>query len=318
MKVTKATDLQCCLQSGREDRAGVTLVEVLVAIGVIALLAAISLPAVQSARGAAQRIECAARLQELGVATQNFHQANEILPDADHPLYDLLPYVEQVSLHAELAKSASDRVGPFNGPSIYRCPADSYAIAGSLHVNYRINEGSAFSFNGLRNAGILPMRFRDVSDGLSTTAMFAEAVIGALDLPYRPPRDDAVARQDPNRYLWHLSAFYDNEVVFIEQCMDPRNHVTTIPGAQWGAPQVYGGTETPYNHFVPPNRPGCLNTPPDELLSFTKAVPPTSYHTGGVNLLLCDGAVRFLSNSIDLQTWRNLGSRNGSDVVGPF
>ncbi|AMV16478.1 DUF1559 domain-containing protein [Planctomyces sp. SH-PL14] len=199
MKVTKATDLNCCLQSGREGRAGVTLVEVLVAIGVIALVAAISLPAVQSARGAAPRIECAAHLQELGVATQKFHQVYEKLPNADRPLYDLLPYVEQVSLRAELSKPPSDRIGPFKGPPIYRCPADSDAIPDSLHVNYRINEGSTFFFNGLRNAGILPMRFRDVSDGLSATAMFAEAGIGTLDLPYRPPRDDAMARQNPNR-----------------------------------------------------------------------------------------------------------------------
>jgi prepilin-type processing-associated H-X9-DG protein len=41
-----------------------------------------------------------------------------------------------------------------------------------------------------------------------------------------------------------------------------------------------------------------------------------SAHTGGVNLLLYDGSVRFVPNGISLSTWRALGTRDGSDIVG--
>ena len=40
-----------------------------------------------------------------------------------------------------------------------------------------------------------------------------------------------------------------------------------------------------------------------------------SYHPGGVNLLLCDGSVRFMKNSINIGTWMPLGSRNGGEVI---
>lgn len=307
------------LRAGPADRAGVTLVELLVAIGVLALLMAIVLPAVHAARAAARRTECAAHLQEIGVATQNFHQAREELPIGDRPLYELLPYVEQAALYAELSKPAADRVGPFLSPPLYRCPDDPYALAGHLHVNYRINEGSGFANDGFTVFGNERLRFRDITDGLSATGMFSEGVIGANDHPYKQ-RDDAVARRDPNRYLWHLDRSWKSgeEHLFIEQCLDPGNHLTTVPGLLHGFTGVYGGTERPYNHLVPPNRPGCLNTPPDELLSFTRAHTPTSFHTGGVTLLLCDGGVRFVSDAIDQKTWRHLGSRNGNDIVGPF
>lgn len=307
------------LRAGPADRAGVTLVELLVAIGVLALLMAIVLPAVHAARAAARRTECAAHLQEIGVATQNFHQAREELPIGDRPLYELLPYVEQAALYAELSKPAAARVGPFLSPPLYRCPDDPYALAGHLHVNYRINEGSGFANDGFTVFGNERLRFRDITDGLSATGMFSEGVIGANDYPYKQ-RDDAVARRDPNRYLWHLDRSWKSgeEHLFIEQCLDPGNHLTTVPGLLHGATAVYGGTERPYNHLVPPNRPGCLNTPPDELLSFTRAHTPTSFHTGGVTLLLCDGGVRFVSDAIDQKTWRHLGSRNGNDIVGPF
>ena len=302
----------------RPLRAGVTLVELLVAIGVLSLLMAIVLPAVHAARAAARRTECAAHLQEIGVATQNFHQAREELPYASNPLYDLLPYVEQAALHAELGKPPAARVGPFLSPPLYRCPDDPYALAGHLHVNYRINEGSDFAHDGFYS-GYERFRFRDVTDGLSATAMFSEGVIGANDHPYKQ-RDVAVARRDPNRYLWHLDRSWKagEEHLFIEQCLDPSNHLTSVPGLLQGFTMVSGGDERRYNHLVPPNRPGCLNTPPDELLSFTAARTPTSFHTGGVTLLLCDGGVRFVSDAIDQKTWRHLGSRNGNDIVGPF
>jgi len=43
-----------------------------------------------------------------------------------------------------------------------------------------------------------------------------------------------------------------------------------------------------------------------------------SMHNGGVNLLMCDGAVRFVGNSIDTNTWRALATRRGGEVIGSF
>jgi prepilin-type processing-associated H-X9-DG protein len=43
-----------------------------------------------------------------------------------------------------------------------------------------------------------------------------------------------------------------------------------------------------------------------------------SRHVGGVHVLLCDGSVRFVGDSVNLATWRALGSRNGRDILGEF
>jgi prepilin-type processing-associated H-X9-DG protein len=48
------------------------------------------------------------------------------------------------------------------------------------------------------------------------------------------------------------------------------------------------------------------------------AVTSRSFHSGGVNALLMDGSVRFISNSIDLSTWRSLGTRAGGEPLGDF
>jgi prepilin-type processing-associated H-X9-DG protein len=44
----------------------------------------------------------------------------------------------------------------------------------------------------------------------------------------------------------------------------------------------------------------------------------SSRHANGVNVLLGDGSVRFISNSVSLPTWRGLGSRDGGEVLGDF
>ena len=48
------------------------------------------------------------------------------------------------------------------------------------------------------------------------------------------------------------------------------------------------------------------------------ATTANSQHTGGIHTLLCDGSVRFISENLDLGTWRKLGSINGGEVLGEF
>jgi prepilin-type processing-associated H-X9-DG protein len=74
----------------------------------------------------------------------------------------------------------------------------------------------------------------------------------------------------------------------------------------------YGNTL--YNHYYTPNQAGkwdCGNGSHNKGLTAAR-----SCHAGGVNVLLADGAVRFVRNSIQLATWRALATRDGGEVVG--
>ena len=79
-------------------------------------------------------------------------------------------------------------------------------------------------------------------------------------------------------------------------------------GGEWLADDSTG---TAYTHVVPPNTTNCC-----WLANLTFAVTASSYHTSGVNVLLCDGSARWVSNGISLTTWRSLRTRNGGEVLG--
>ena len=68
---------------------------------------------------------------------------------------------------------------------------------------------------------------------------------------------------------------------------------------------------TLYTHASLPNGRACNFNK-----NATTTMPASSGHAGGVNLALCDGSVRFVSNSISIQTWRSLGTRIGGEALG--
>lgn len=70
-----------------------------------------------------------------------------------------------------------------------------------------------------------------------------------------------------------------------------------------------------YNHLLPPNNSNCLNGPTAAHDLNPPIAPAKSLHPGGVNLLLGDGSVRFVSNSIDRQVWWGVGTRDGGENV---
>jgi len=64
----------------RRPRAGFSLIELIVVVGILSLLAALTLPAVQSAREAARRARCHNNLRQIGLALHNYHADNGVFP----------------------------------------------------------------------------------------------------------------------------------------------------------------------------------------------------------------------------------------------
>ncbi|MCA9236398.1 MAG: DUF1559 domain-containing protein [Planctomycetales bacterium] len=117
-------------------RNGFTLVELLVVIAIIGVLVALLLPAIQAAREAARRTDCVNRMRQLGIAAQNYHDAQgQIVPHSVAPTNlssqaRLLPYMENRSLH-DLVDQTSHWSAASNGPAgltpveIFRCPSQT-------------------------------------------------------------------------------------------------------------------------------------------------------------------------------------------------
>jgi hypothetical protein len=146
------------------------------------------------------------------------------------------------------------------------------------------------------------VRFADVTDGSSQTAVFSESVQG--DAVAAPPAD---ALEQLRRT--------------IELPMGtPTTPSACASGATWsglrGAKWINGHyADALYNHHYGPNStsPDCNNGFHSHALTAAR-----SLHPGGVETALGDGKVRFVSENINLPTWRALATRSGNEVPGSY
>lgn len=272
-------------------RDGFTLVEVVVAVGVIGLLLAITVPAVQRAREASRRIECVNRLKQIGLVCQEHAATHGHYPSHGYELYGII----------------RDAMGG-GASGTFVCPSD---FSRQATRSFLFNAGTRFRMeDDYQNGYLLQFRPRwpaEFTDGTSQTAMASER-LRASSMPTA-----AEATAEPHRYLWwteeEVDRVHGNEPAFIEICRSRRTAVT--PTARFALDRIGGG----YNHFLTPNTLGCRNGPFATAYFYDGAVPASSLHPGGVNVLFVDGHVQFVADSIDWGVWQAIGTINGQESL---
>jgi prepilin-type N-terminal cleavage/methylation domain-containing protein/prepilin-type processing-associated H-X9-DG protein len=306
--------------SFRKCRSAFTLIELLVVIAIIAVLIGLLLPAGQKVREAAARIQCSNNLKQLAIGAHSYHDANGHMLPATGPngsLYGtwavaILPHIEQDNLFCQYQNwGGSAATGPAysaapNSTGVcnqrlkaYTCPSDTpnAPLANMTNHNYAVNLGNTSAvqqttLNGVAFDGA-PFRVNydgilrketlvGVTDGTSNTLLFAEVLQGqGFDL---------------RGFIWWGDA-----------C-----GVTSYIGPNSPQPDII------YTSVY------CNNQPERGLpcaASWSATNNPVmaasrSRHSGGVNVSLCDGSVRFVRSSIAIGNWRAASTSHGREMLG--
>ncbi len=288
-------------------KAGMTLIELLAVIGIVSILTAMLLPAVLQSRAAARSMTCKNNLHQIGLAVHNFYDTHGYLPN-QRPMWDIMPFMEMQDLKTELAENVRSTA---SGPALFVCPSDPMARIERRRISYLLNDGSQIEpRNGLRK-GYKDFSLAEITDGLSNTAMIAERLVRDIDLSSLAA-PDAVARRQPLRFSFLTTRTFSasEEMAFLKYTLNPVNRAVAEHAGLSGADTLHH--ETPYDHLVPPNNWAFNNG--DGAFSWKRgSFPATSFHPGGVHVLLADGSVNFTAETIDIRPWWALGSRNGGD-----
>jgi prepilin-type processing-associated H-X9-DG protein len=321
----------------------------------MALLAALLLPAVQSSREAARRLDCQNRHKQAALAVHNFHQAHGHLPGpvyhrSDPPAFPrmlsewarLLPFLDQSMLYQQIDDDISETgFGTYpDRPTLERpgnlkllktaltvvmCPSDSPPPGA---CNLRVCRGTMPLVGRVYTPeqdkgrrGVFPSHpldhppgFHEVSDGLSNTMMISERLVGDFDPERFSPHRDTYYLTD-GRYWLDLRSPDDLVQACQTNYTEPLRGEYSYGGATW---LLAGETFTAYCHVAPPNSKtlDCVNNGGPPLAQATATA--RSWHAQGVNGAFADGSVRFVSEAIDTQVWRALGTRAGNEAGVEF
>lgn len=331
-------------RSPKKRLRGFTLIELLVVIAIIAILVALLLPAVQQAREAARRSQCKSNLKQFGIAMHNYHDVNGMLPLGNFgSVHDsssggnawrgfsahtmLLPYMDQAPLYEAIDQNLRYDMAPNTALSntkinAFLCPSDVRWPGADSGNNYVVSAGPArfWTESAANSVGVFnyrrPVRFADIIDGTSNVIAASESLTGSNQGGvFDHQRDEARGVPFPSgsARVFMSKAHVD---AYAASCLAATSY-HVHPRREW----MNGtGGQTVFNTTAPPNweAPDCHECVGCGWYDTDGVWAARSMHTGGVHVLLADGAVRFVNDTIDFDTWQRAGHINDGNELGDF
>jgi prepilin-type N-terminal cleavage/methylation domain-containing protein len=313
---------------------GFTLVELLVVIAIIGILVSLLLPAVQAAREAARRTQCANNLKQLGVASLQHETAYGHLPSSGwgwrwmgvpdqgfghtQPggwLYNILPYLEQQAVHD---------LGTGQGAAM-QAAAGTVAATTLVMMNCPTRRSGGPYANGypfwvLSPAPAVPCARGDyaASSGDAYPSWCNPDCVNGPDCgptSLAAGNDPAYANwMDTSLYtgvsfprseikIAHIQDGASNTYLLGEKYLNPDNYTTGADGAD--NETMYNGYDNDTNRTVNAAFPPAVDTP-----GYAPGDNFGSAHAGIFQMTFCDGSVHAISFAVDSEIHRRLGSRN--------
>jgi len=332
-------------------RRGFTLIELLVVIAIIAVLIALLLPAVQAAREAARRAQCTNNLKQIGLGMHNYHSTNDTFPWTSgwvapaSPNYGspqeylnwsalalMLPSMEQVSIYNSLNfnwglypfQNGTDQLqstGIYSVINTFLCPSDrgrgrnNYRASNGTNYDWHSRESGSGAMVRTNSAGQTERGVAGIKDGTSNTIAFVERNRGDGDgAKYTP--GDVISGVDISGFPTYVIQNPADQTFLINTAI-PRCNSSTNGTYDWGGWTWAGGeyTNAVINFVLTPNHKSKDCSPWGGVGTGYGFFTARSWHPGGVNVLMADGSVKFIKDSINPMTWYALATATGGEVI---